>query len=80
MQITLHDYMYVKHSIMIIYIDIIFIYRTKYYLPRHKGYANEIELDDSSTNVQSLSIIQNPALVAKPYGKKIIDTYIFIIN
>ena len=46
------------------------MHRTKYYLPRHKGYANEIELDDSSTNVQSLSIIQNPALVAKPYGKK----------
>ena len=44
------------------------IHRTKYYLPRHKGYANEIELDDSSPNVQSLSIIQNPALVAKPYG------------
>jgi hypothetical protein len=59
------------------------LYRTKYYLPRHKGYANEIELDDSSTNVQSLSIIQNPALVAKPYGMKELtriyyDT--FIIN
>lgn len=44
--------------------------RTKYYLPSRKGYAvNDLELDES-TNVQPLSVIQNPSLVAKPYGRK----------
>lgn len=56
--------MNVKHS------SALNTHRTKYYLPRRKGYAaNDLELDDS-TNVQPLNIIQNPsALVAKPYGK-----------
>ena len=54
--------------------------RTKYYLPRRKGYAaNDLELDDS-TNVQPLNIIQNPsALVAKPYGKKWLTSLILLV-
>ena len=38
-------------------------------LPSRKGYAaNDLEMDESA-NVQPLSVIQNPALVAKPFGK-----------
>ena len=45
------------------------VHRTKYYLPKREGYAvNDLDMDES-TNVQPLSVIQNPALVAKPFGK-----------
>ena len=55
------------------------ILRTKFYLPKRKGYAaNDLDLDNS-TNIQPLSIIQNPsALVAKPYGKRVDQNYVLV--